>query len=94
MSDPFAALHQTLFSSPLCEDVTLRGVPARAFVDRNIEMIGEYGQVAGRQTLVDLPVEHAPEQGDTLIISGIAYILDTPAGDDGHVSRWIVRLDQ
>lgn len=94
MSDPFAALHQTLFSSPLCEDVTLRGVPARAFVDRNVEMIGEYGQVVGHRTQVEIPSAHAPQPGDSLNIGDQTYILDTPSHDDGHVSCWIVRVDQ
>lgn len=93
MSDPFAALHEDLFNSPLCEDIFLRGQALRGFVDRNVEMLGDYGQVVGRRTLVELPSASAPQKDDAVIIAGVPYVLDALSADDGHVSRWIVRLE-
>jgi len=93
MSDPFAALHQTLFASPLCIDIILRGQPVRAFVDRNVEMLGDYGQVIARRTMIEIPSTSLPAQGDTVIIDGVSHALDVLSSDDGHVSRWIVRLE-
>lgn len=91
MSDPFAILHQSLFASPLCEDVVFRGVGARAFVARNVEMVGDYGQAVGRRTMVELPSSSTPVEGDAIVIDTVAYVLDVLSTDDGQIARWIVR---
>lgn len=91
MSDPFALMHQSLFAGPLCEDVLFRGVAARAFVARNVEMLGDYGQVVGRRTMVDLPSSSAPVEGDAIVIDTVGYVLDVLSADVGQIARWIVR---
>ena len=82
-----------LFASALAEPVTLAGQPVRAIVSRGIQLIGDYGQVIGQQTQIDLPANLPAEQGDTVTINGTDYLLDALVSNDGHITRWVIRVD-
>ncbi len=93
MADPFAAMFAALLDSPLCADATLRGQPVRVFVERNVEMIGDYAQVVGHVVAADIPASANPAADNALVLTatGEQFILDRLISNDGHIARWVLR---
>lgn len=93
MSDnPFAFMAAALFGGPLAEDIRHNGKPGRAFVHRGIQVIGEYNQILGTRTDVEIP-SGTGQKDDTIVIGVQTYVLDVRLSDDGTFDRWVVRLD-
>lgn len=89
MDEMFAAMRDSLLRGPLAENVAIDGEPARAFVHRNIELIGEYGQVAGRRTEIEIP-SGAAKLGDTVTVGVRAYVLASELADDDLFARFVL----
>lgn len=91
----FADMHDVLFNE-LGEDATVqRGgdapVPVRVFVERGIEILGDYGRVVSRVTKASfINSEWQPQQGDVLTLSSGARKVDTIDTDDGFVTRVVL----
>lgn len=82
-------MRTSLLAGPLAEDITLAGQPARAFVHRNIELVGEYGQVVGRRTEIEIPSESAT--GGAAVVIGVqTYVLGAEVADDGMFARYVL----
>ncbi len=68
----------------------------RAYVERNIETIGELRQFrAGRVEIVYLRSDVAPDQGDRFELASSAFgtevfVNSKKLSDDGSQSRWLV----
>ena len=82
-------MRTSLLAGPLAEDITLNGQPARAFVHRNIELLGDYGQVVARRTEIEIPSESA-STGATVVIGVQTYALDAELADDGMFARFVL----
>ncbi len=92
MADPFARMHQSLFAR-LGEEAFLRTTDAcRAAVEHGVAIAGEYGEVAGYRTAVDIMYAGVarPKKGDSLAVGTNSYVLDSALKDDGYSARWIV----
>lgn len=90
MSDVFAGMRDALLSGPLAESVTINGAQSRAFVHRQVQMIGEYGQVVGYRTEIEAAIGLL-SHGATVIIGGVAHVVDAEVGNDGLTARFVVR---
>ena len=91
MSDIFASMRDVLLSGPLAESVTINGVSERAFIHRELELIGDYGQVVGRQTQAEIDAGIAVQAGDSITIGAASYEFDTLISNDGTFARWVLR---
>jgi len=89
VNEIFASMRTSLLAGPLAEDITLNGQSARAFVHRNIELLGDYGQVVARRTEIEIPSETATA-GATVVIGVQTYALDAEVSDDGLFSRFVL----
>lgn len=90
MSDIFAAMRDALLLGPLAESVTINGTQSRAFVHRHVQLIGEYGQVAGYRTEIEAAVGLL-SHGATVTIGGVAHVVDAEVSNDGLAARFVVR---
>lgn len=91
MADPFARMHERLFAH-LGEEAVLRGdTPCRVNIERDVEVLGTYSEVAARRTLAHVPSSLNPKSGDTLVVGVKSYVLDGMESDDGYASRFYVR---
>lgn len=61
-------------------------------VDRSVEVVGDFGQVVDRRTVLsalktDMPT---PMRGQSITVGGTAYTLDGVISDDGHIVKvWL-----
>lgn len=64
----------------------------RAYVDRDIETVGDMRQVVSGRVEVAFVLEDAfePKQRGTVRIAGVLYELAKPISNDGSISRWMV----
>lgn len=91
MADPFARMHERLFAH-LGEEAVLRGsTPCRVNVERDVEVMGQYGEVAARRTLIHIPAALNPKSGEVITIGLKSYVLDGLESDDGYAARFYVR---
>lgn len=91
MADPFARMHERLFAL-LGEEAVLRGnMACQVNIEHDVEVLGTYGEVAARRTLVHVPSWLSPKSGETLVVGAKTYILDGLESDDGYASRFYVR---
>lgn len=87
---PFVDAHASLMDA-LGTDATLQrgsgpAVPVRVVVHDGVARVGDYGQVIGRKTLVDvLRSQWQPRRGDVLTIDGAARPVEAIEQDDGIV---------
>jgi hypothetical protein len=89
-SDPFARMSDRLLAR-LGGEAVLRGsVPCNANVEHGVAVTGEYGEVTSYRTLVHIQSALNPRSGDTLVVSGTNYTLDTKESDDGYTTRFFV----
>lgn len=70
------------------------GVPCLLYVDRGVQIMGDYGRVIGRRTTVTLLVTGLParESGATVTADGATFVLDVQTeqfGDDS-LEQWVV----
>ena len=91
MSDIFASMRDVLLSGPLAESVTINGVSERAFIHREIELIGDYGQIAGRQTQAEISADLSVKAGDIITVGQVTHAFDTLISNDGTFARWVLR---
>lgn len=82
-------MRSSLLAGPLAEDVTLAGQPARAFVHRNIELVGEFGQVVGRRTEIEIASGSAAS-GAPCLVGVQTYVLGAEVADDGLFARYVL----
>ncbi|MEF3081866.1 hypothetical protein V3391_06520 [Luteimonas sp. SMYT11W] len=66
--------------------------PVRAYVDRDIETIGDMRQVVAGRTEVAFILEPGfdPKQRGTVRLADGLYDLAKPISNDGSISRWMV----
>ena len=61
-------------------------VPVRIVVHDGVSRVGQYGQVLGRNTVVDfLRSVWTPKRGDVVTIDGVARAVENIEADDGIV---------
>jgi uncharacterized transporter YbjL len=90
-----ADMDETLFAE-FGEDATVqRGADApvavRAFVERGVEKLGEYGQVIARVTTVMIRnTDWIAQQGDVVSISGSSRKVESIDMDDGYVNTAVL----
>ncbi len=90
MVDAFARMHARLFAR-LGQEALLRGQPTAALIEHGVEIIGEYGQIAGFRSVATLPVASEPKKGDALTVEGKTWILDAVDKNDGYTTDWVLR---
>jgi hypothetical protein len=69
-------------------------VPVRCYLDRAVQVLGEFGQVVGRRdelVILSADVEAAAKARVFLPDEGITVMLGDKVSDDGSLSRWVVR---
>jgi hypothetical protein len=68
-------------------------VPARVYVDRDVLVRGEFGQVVGKRTEVAYLLEDcSPERSGQLVVDGDIFVnVDQVDTSDSSLSRWVVR---
>lgn len=86
----FARMHQRLFAR-LGREALLRGEPTRAIVEHGVAVSGEYGQVVAYRSFATLASADAPKAGDSLVIDGKSYIVDSIDADDGYTTSCVLR---
>lgn len=95
-----ADMHAGLFETFGVDATAKRGiadaVPVRIIVDYDGRTYGEYGQVVGRATLVDVQLsEWAPKQGDVLAwtdhLGSHTRTVAAPVKQDAYVAQVVVR---
>ena len=97
-----ADLHAAFADAGLCDvgdytpivDGVAGGVLAgvRVYVERDVQQIGEFGQIiAPRTQIAYLLADVTPTKGGRIVVDGQAWINTDNVGDDGSLSRWIVR---
>lgn len=90
-SAAFARMHDRLFAH-LGEEAVLRdGEPAIVVVTENVELLGDYGQVAQTVTTATFPVSQTPHPGDALTVAGQAWQIDRILRGDAHTVECILR---
>lgn len=82
-------MRTSLLAGPLADPVTLAGQPTRAFVHRDIELIGDYGQVVARRTEIEIE-SGAATSGAAVTIGVQTYALDAELADDGMFARFVL----
>lgn len=76
------------------EEAVLRGAePVLAVEVRNVELLGEYGQVEQLVTTVTLMASAGAKPGDPLTVGNSAWVIDKPLRGDGYTTEFIVRPD-
>ena len=66
-------------------------VPVTVVVDRNVEILGEYGQVVQRVDRISLRnSEWIAQHGDVIVIGVESRKVDKPLDDDGLVNRAVL----
>ncbi len=67
-------------------------VSAQAVIDRDLEVLGEHGQVTGRVTKVSFRnADWRPKSGDIVTLpGGIQRKVDEVEADDAHVTRAVL----
>jgi hypothetical protein len=66
-------------------------VPVTVVIDRNVEMLGEYGQVVQRVDRISLRnSEWIAQQGDMIVIGAESRKVDKPLDDDGLVNTAVL----
>ncbi len=93
MSDPFARMHQSLFTRLGVEALLRTTEECKVSVEHGVAVTGEYGEVTGYRTVIDIMYAGLtrPKVGDSLlIVGGSTYKLDAPLKDDGYSARWVV----
>ena len=65
--------------------------PCHVYVDRDVQTLGDVGQVVGQKTLVTFLLgEVSPQSGGTLTIGAESWKLDREHSRDESRSRWAV----
>lgn len=91
----FADAHADLFDALGVDAFVQRGadpaLPVRVVVEDGVARVGEYGQVIGRNTMVNfLRVQWVPARGDLVTIDGGTRKVDAIDTDDGIVARVVL----
>jgi hypothetical protein len=94
MSDPFARLNKSIFAR-LGGGAFLRGAePCSVEISYGVAVNtgNEYGAITASRTVVT--VDHTgivpPKLGDSVILDGKSFTLDSLLKDDGYSSQWVV----
>lgn len=88
-------LHNRLFAQ-FGDEAVLRGAePCTVVMTRNVQLIGEHGQVEQVVTTAAMLASMAPRKGDPLnVTTGVAagaWMLDAPmSGADPSLPEWVV----
>lgn len=88
----FSRASSRLFAH-FAEEAFFRGAvePVFVVISREVQILGEYGQVERVVTTATLASSLAPKKGDALTFSGEAWTLDAPLrGDRADVVEWVL----
>lgn len=70
-------------------------VPVRCYLDRNVQVLGEFGQVVARRDELSILLEDVPAPAGKgrvyLPDEATTYMLTDEINNDGSLSRWAVR---
>lgn len=74
------------------EEAVFRGgpLPVQAVLSRNVELLGENGQVDRLVTTVNLPANLAPRKGDSLVVGAESWTLDALLRGSGDLVEWVL----
>ena len=70
--------------------------PIIAIVDRDVEQVGEYGQVMERRTEISFQKSEysaKPKRNDEITVDAEAFLVDGLISDDGAILKVAVRAD-
>lgn len=72
------------------------GSECSVFVDRDVQLVGDVGQVVAGQVVVhyllaSFPPGVSPTKGGRIAVDGDIYINDRIDGDDGSIRRFVAR---
>lgn len=74
----------------LGEDALLRGsVSTRAHVEYNVQMVDRHGNVFVAQHVITLAKNNSPAPGDSVLIGGVTYTLETMTDDNNFAVRFV-----
>lgn len=66
--------------------------PVRGFLDRGVEFVGEFGQVAGRRDEIELLMaDVTPANGGHVDADGLRFVLVSMVDQDDGSARYVVR---
>jgi hypothetical protein len=88
--DPFAQATARLLARLGVEAVLHDTVPTRALMQYGIDVIGDAGQLAAKVTTATLSTADLARLGDTLVVDGVSYFLDTLHAFDGYSQTYIL----
>lgn len=90
MADPFARMHDRLLAH-LGNEAVLRGTEdCKVNVEHGVGVQGEYGEVVAFKTMAYVPTNLSPRIGNTLLIEGKTWVIDSIESDDSYVTRvWL-----
>lgn len=88
----FERMHRRLFAR-LGREALLRGVATPVIIDRDVDIVGEHGEIVGRRDTATFPSDTQPKKGDALTLDGRSYLIDSRIEDDGHVAVCILLPD-
>jgi len=86
-----ARMHDRVFAH-FGEDAVLRASDAATvIVTENVELLGEYGQVAQLVTAATFSASLAPRPGDALALRGQNWVIDSILRGDSAVIECVIR---
>lgn len=66
----------------------------RVYVDRGIQVFGEFGQITGRRDEIAFLLEDVTPRGKgTVTVDGVSYVLGEKVSENESASRWVVRRE-
>ena len=90
MADPFARMHDRLFSR-LGEQAVLHQQSITVALEHGVAISGEYGEVVAHRTVAMIPSAAVPVVGDALTVGQHSYVIDAIERNDGYTVRAVLR---
>lgn len=74
-------------------DAVATATGVRVFVDRDVQVLGDVGQILARHDQVGVLRDDvdAPQKGGTVVVDGERFELVEPVGRDDSKTTWLVR---
>jgi hypothetical protein len=94
-ADAFRAMDESIFEE-FGEDGTVRrdfddAQPVRVVIERNVAVLGEFGQLLGRVTKASfMRSQWQPREGDVLALSTGPRKIQSIESDDGYVAKVVL----
>lgn len=92
-TDPFAEMHDRLADHFGARQSTIRGVPASRpiSITHGVAITGEFSEVVSFRSVALIADADEPKGGDTIMVNGTTYVIDSLLDSDGYAVRCILR---